>query len=76
MPNRPTHGMQSRNRIQYETTKAGRKIFREYWIHEWDRKGYELQEHIKDLDQARKRALELGYNNDAKRLEQFKHVGD
>lgn len=72
MPNRPTHGIQSRNRIQYETTAEGRKIFREYRIHEWDGKGYDVREHINDLDQAIKRALELGYNDDAKKLEQFR----
>jgi len=76
MTNRPNHGIQSRNRIQYETTAEGRKTFREYWIHEWDKKGYDVHENIKDLDQAIKRAKELGYNNDAKKLEQFRQVGD
>lgn len=76
MPNRPTHGIQSRNRIQYETTTEGRNIFREYWIHEWDGKGYDVHEHINDPDQAIKRALELGYNDEAKKLEQFRHGGN
>ena len=76
MPNRPSQGIQSRNRIQYETTTKGRHIFREYWIHEWDEKGYVLNEHINDLDQAIKRALELGYNDEAKKLEQFRHGGN
>jgi len=76
MPNRPTHGIQSSNRIQYETTTEGRNIFREYWIHEWDGKGYDVHEHINDLDQAIKRALELGYNGEAKKLEQFRHIGN
>lgn len=76
MPNRPTHGIQSRNRIEYETAAEGRNIFREYWIHEWDGKGYDLKEHINDLDQAIKRALKLGYNNEAKKLEQFRQGGN
>jgi len=76
MLNRPTQGIQSRNRVQYETTTEGRKIFREYWIHEWDGKGYDVNEHINDLDQAIKRARELGYDSDAEKLEQFKHSGN
>jgi hypothetical protein len=76
MSNRPTYGIQSRNRIQCETTTEGRNIFREYWIHEWDGKGYDVHEHINDLDQAIKRALELGYNDEAKKLEQFRHSGN
>lgn len=76
MPNRPSDGIQSRNRIQYETTTKGRHIFREYWIHEWDGKGYDVHEHINDLDQAIKWALELGYNDEAKKLEQFRHGGN
>ncbi len=72
MPNRPTHGIKNRNRIQYETTTEGRNNFREYWIHEWDGKSYDVHEHINDLDQAIKRALELGYNDEAKKLEQFR----
>ena len=76
MANRPTHGIQSTNRIQFETTTEGRKIFREYWIHEWDGKGYDVSEHISDLDQAIKRARELGYEGDAKKLEQFRHGGN
>jgi DNA-binding PadR family transcriptional regulator len=72
MLNRPAHGIQSNNRIQYETTAEGRKLFREYWIHEWDGKGYDVHEHINDLDQAIKQALELGYNSDAKKLEQLR----
>lgn len=76
MPSRPTPGIKSRNRIQYETTTEGRNIFREYWIREWDRKGYDVHDHINDLDQAIKRALELGYNDEAKKLEQFRHAGN
>ena len=76
MSKRPTREIQSRNRIQYETTMQGRNIFREYWIHEWDGKGYDVHEHINDLDQAIKRALELGYNADAKKLEQFRQGGN
>jgi len=76
MPNRPTHGIKHRNRIQYETATEGRKIFREYRIHEWDGKGYDVREHINDLGQAIKRALELGYNDEAKKLEQFRHGGN
>ena len=76
MSKRPTREIQSRNRIQYETTLQGRNIFREYWIHEWDGKGYDVHEHINDLDQAIKRALELGYNADAKKLEQFRQGGN
>jgi hypothetical protein len=72
MLNRPAHRIQSNTRIQYETTAEGRKLFREYWIHEWDGKGYDVHEHINDLDQAIKQALELGYNNDAKKLEQLR----
>jgi hypothetical protein len=73
MPDRPTHNIQSRNRIQYETAANGKDIFREYWIHEWDGKGYDMHEHINDLDQAIKRAKELGYNDDVKKLDQFKN---
>ena len=73
MPGRPMHGIQSRNRIQYETTPEGRNIFREDRIHEWDGKGYDLREHINDLDRAIKRAKELGYHDEAKKLEQFKN---
>ena len=76
MPARPTHGIQSRNRIQYETTPEGRNIFQEYWIHEWDGKGYDVHEHISDLNQAIKRTEELGYNDEAKKLEQFRHRGN
>ena len=76
MPNRPTHGIQSNNRIDYETTTEGKRVFREYWIHEWDEKGYRLNERINDLDQAIKRALELGYKDETKKLEQFKHGGN
>lgn len=72
MSNRPTHGIQNSNRIKYETTTAGKNIFREYWIHEWDGKDYDMHEHIEDLDQAIKRARELGYNDEAKKLEQFR----
>lgn len=73
MTDRPTHGIERSNRIKYETTPKGRKIFREYWIHEWDGKGYDVNEHIKDLDQAIERAKELGYNDEAKELGQFRH---
>ena len=76
MPNRPTHGIQNSNRIQYETTTDGRNIFREYRIHEWDGKGYDMHEHINDLNSAIKRALELGYNDEAKKLEQFRPSGN
>jgi len=76
MPDRPTHGIKNSSRIQYETTAEGRNIFREYWIHEWDGKDYDVHEHINDLDQAIKRALELGYNGDAKKLEQFRYGGN
>jgi len=31
-----------------------------------------MHEHINNLDQAIKRAKELGYDNDAKKLEQFR----
>ena len=48
------------------------RLFRGYWIHEWDEKGYDSPEHIKDFDLAIDRALELGYVDDAKRLEEFK----
>ena len=72
MLNRPTHGIQHKNRIQSETTVEGKDIFREYWIHEWDGKGYNVHEHIKDLDHAIKRALELGYDEEAENLEQFR----
>jgi hypothetical protein len=69
---RPTQGIKNRNRIQYETTADGRNIFREYWIHEWDGRGYDLNQHINSLDLAIKRAKELGYNKDLKKLEQFR----
>jgi len=69
---RPTDGIQHRNRIQFETREDGRKIFREYSIHEWDQKGYDLREHIRDIDEAIKRAGELGYTNDAEMLEGFR----
>ena len=49
MQNRPTHGIQSKNRIQYETTAEGSSILREYWIHEWDGKSYDVHEHINDI---------------------------
>jgi len=71
MSDRPSQEIQSNNRIQYETTKEGKRVFREYWIHEWDGKGYEVNEHINDLNQAIKRALELGYRGEAKKLEEF-----
>ena len=68
MPDRPTHGISDSNRIQYETTTEGRNIFREYRILEWDGKGYDVREYINDLDQTIKRALELSYNDEAKKL--------
>ena len=34
-----------------------------------------MREHINDLDQAIKRALELGYNDEAKKLGQFRYGG-
>ena len=58
------------------TTPEGKRIFRGYWIHEWDGKGYQLNEHIDDLDQAIRRAKELGYNDDTKKLEQLKKSGN
>jgi hypothetical protein len=70
------HGIQHRNRIQYETATKGKNIFREYWIHEWDRKGYNVSEHINELDQAIKRAEELGYSDDVKKLEKFRNSGN
>jgi len=73
MTDRPTQGIQHKNRCQFETTPEDKRVFREYWIHEWDGKGYDLNEHICDLDQAIKRAKELGYNDEAEKLEQFKH---
>ena len=76
MTDRPAQGIQHENRCKFETTPEGKRVFREYWIHEWDGKGYQLNEHIDDLDQAIKRAKELGYNNDAKKLEQFKNSGN
>ncbi len=76
MPERSSQGIQSNNRIHFETTTGGKRVFREYWIHEWDGKGYDLNEHINDLDQAIKRALELGYKDETKKLEQFKHGGN
>ena len=76
MPERPGQEIQSNNRIQFETTREGKIVFREYWIHEWDGKGYDVNEHINDLDQAIKRALELGYKDETKKLEQFKHGGN
>ena len=73
MQNRPIHGIQSRNRIQSETSGGGKKTFRGYWIHEWDGKDYDVHEHISDLDQAIRRARELGYNKEADKLEQFRY---
>lgn len=73
MPERPTQGIHHNNRCSFETTPEGKKVFREYWIHEWDEKGYQLNEHVDDLGKAITRATELGYSNDAKKLEQFKH---
>ena len=72
MQNRPTDGIKSSNRIQCETNAEGKSVFREYWIHEWDGKGYDLHEHINDVDQTINRALELGCNDDAKKLQRFK----
>ena len=72
MQNRPTHGIKSKNRIQYETTPDGKNVFRAYRIHEWDGWGYYALEDINDFDQAINRALELGYEDDAKKLEEFR----
>ena len=76
MMERPTQEIHHKNRCQFETTPEGKRVFRAYWIHEWDWKGYQLNEHINDLDQAIKRALELGYNGDAKKLEHFRQGGN
>jgi len=76
MTDRPTQGIKHKNRCQFETTPEGKRVFREYCIHEWDGKGYQLNEHIDDLDQAIKRAKKLGYNDDAKKLEQFRQGGN
>ena len=76
MSDRPTHGMRSKTRIQCETTVDGRYFFREYWIHEWDGKEHNMNEYITDLDQAIKRALELGNNREAKILEQLKRANN
>jgi hypothetical protein len=76
MVNRPSHGIKRNNRIQCETTTTGVNVFREYWIHEWDGKDYDVHEHINYLDQAIKRALELGYNDDADKLEKLKRGGN
>jgi hypothetical protein len=76
MMERPTQEIQHKNRCQFETTTEGKRVFREYWIYEWDEKGYKLNEHINNLDQAIKRAKELGYNDDAKKMEQFKNSGN
>jgi hypothetical protein len=72
MQNRPDQGIQHNNRIQYKTTADARKIFSEYWIHEWDGKGYDMNEHINVLEKAIKRAEELGYHDDTMKLEGFK----
>ena len=76
MQSRPTHGLRSKNRIQYVTTTEGKSIFREYWIHEWDGKGYDVHEHIDDLEQAIRRARELGYNGEAEKLATLRHGGN
>ena len=73
MTKRPNQGVQSNNRIQFVTTKDGKQIFQEYWIHEWDGKDYNMSEHIKDLEQAIKRAYELGNKDEAKKLEKLRH---
>ena len=73
---RPTHGLQNRNRIQYEPTTDGGDLFREYWIHEWDRQGYDMHEHINDIDQAVTRATELGYSDDVEKLQQLRQGGN
>jgi hypothetical protein len=70
MTNRPG-SIKSNNRIQYDTLADGRNVFREYWIHEWDDKNYDFHEHIQDLNQALKRAKELGYGKDAQKLEEL-----
>lgn len=70
---RPARGIKHANRIQYDTTREGKKVFREYWIHEWDEVDYDVHEHIKDLKQAIIRAREIGYNDDLKKLEQLQN---
>ncbi len=72
MQDRPTSSVKHSNRVQYEITQAGESIFREYWIHEWDGQDYDSHERIHEIDQAIKRALELGYNDDAEKLEQLR----
>ncbi|MFC2057226.1 hypothetical protein ACFLTO_06680, partial [Chloroflexota bacterium] len=69
---RPTEGIKSANWIQFKTSSEGIRTFRAYWIHEWDGKGYDLSEHINNLDQAINRATELGYQDDVKKLEGLK----
>jgi hypothetical protein len=71
MTNRATNGIQRKNRIQYITTKEGNNMFLEYWIHEWDDKGYNSEEHINNLEQAIKRAHKLGFKNDEEKLSQL-----
>ncbi len=67
--NRPASELKNKNRVQFTTADDGKRFFREYWIHEWDAKGYDAHEHIKDVDMAIKRARELGYEEDAKDME-------
>jgi hypothetical protein len=58
--------------LQFTETTDGRKYFKEYWIREWDGKDYNLSEHIKNIDEAIKCALELDYEKDANKLKQIK----
>ena len=69
---RTTGNLKSENRLSSGSNPDGRKYFREYWIHEWDGQGYNLSERIKNIDEAIKRALELGYKSDANQLQRIK----
>ncbi|WP_034375994.1 hypothetical protein [Dehalococcoides mccartyi] len=63
---------QSKNRLSSESHPDGRTYFREYWIHEWNGRGYNLSERIKDINEAIKRAIELGYEDDANKLQRIR----
>ena len=69
---RPKDGIKHSNHIQHETGHGGKKYFKEYRIHEWDKKGYSMEEHITNLDHAIQRACEIGYFDDATKLEKFR----
>ena len=69
---RPKGNLKHSNHIQHETGHGGKTHFKEYWIREWDEKGYKLDEHIGDLEQAIQRACDLGYFDDATKLEKFR----